>query len=157
LGAPSPGDIVLLVSERPTIKDVAARAGVSIATVSRALNDKGDVSIRTREHVREVASEIGYSADWAARSMVTQKTRLVAVFVGDNAGYRDLSLVFFGKVLAAISRELAHSSYDPLLLPPSETGIEHRFDAAVLIGVDDDDALVADLTARQVPLVGVDV
>lgn len=147
----------MVVSERPTIKDVAARAGVSIATVSRALNDKGDVNIRTREHVREVARAIGYSADWAARSMVTQKTRLVAVFVGDNAGYRDLSLVFFGKVLAAISRELAHSSYDPLLLPTTETGAEHRFDAAVLIGVDDDDALVADLTARQVPLVGVDV
>jgi LacI family transcriptional regulator len=145
------------VSERPTIKDVAARAGVSIATVSRALNDKGDVNIRTREHVREVARAIGYSADWAARSMVTQKTRLVAVFVGDNAGYRDLSLVFFGKVLAAISRELAHSSYDPLLLPTGETGGEHRFDAAVLIGVDDDDPLVADLTTRKVPLVGVDV
>ena len=152
-----PSHIVLGVSERPTIKDVAARAGVSIATVSRALNDKGDVSIGTREHVRDVARAIGYSADWAARSMVTQKTRLVAVFVGDNAGYRDLSLVFFGKVLAAISRELAHSSYDPLLLPTGETGIEHRYDAAVLIGVDDDDALVANLTARQVPLVGVDV
>ena len=102
----------MVVSERPTIKDVAARAGVSIATVSRALNDKGDVNLRTREHIREVAHAIGYSADRAARSMVTQKTRLVAVFVGDNAGYRDLSLVFFGKVLAAISRELAHSSYD---------------------------------------------
>jgi len=145
------------VSGRPTIKDVAARAGVSIATVSRALNDKGDVSMRTREQVREAARAIGYSADWAARSMVTQKTRLVAVFVGDNAGHRDLSLVFFGKVLAAISRRLAQSSYDPLLLPTREFGSEHRFDAAVLIGVDDDDALVADLTSRQVPLVGVDV
>jgi transcriptional regulator with XRE-family HTH domain len=77
---------VSVVSERPTIKDVAARAGVSIATVSRALNDKGDVSMPTREHVREVARVIGYSVDWAARSMATQKTRLVAVFVGDQPG-----------------------------------------------------------------------
>jgi LacI family transcriptional regulator len=145
------------VSERPTIKDVAARAGVSIATVSRALNDKGDVSMRTRDHVREVARSIGYSADWVARSMATQKTRLVAVFVGDNAGHRDLSLIFFGKVLAAISRRLAQSSYDPLLLPTPEIGGEHRFDAAIVIGVDDDDRLIADLTSRQVPLVGVDV
>lgn len=133
------------------------RAGVSIATVSRALNDKGDVSVQTRERVREVARLVGYSADPTARSLVTQKTRLVAVVVGDNAGHRDLSLVFFGKVLAAISRRLAQSSYDPLLLPPSDVGIEHRFDAAVLIGVDDDDALVVDLASRQVPLVGVDV
>jgi LacI family transcriptional regulator len=146
-----------VVSERPTIKDVAARAGVSIATVSRALNDKGDVSVRTRDHVREVARSIGYSADWVARSMATQKTRLVAVFVGDNAGHRDLSLIFFGKVLAAISRRLAQSSYDPLLLQTWEIGAEHRCDAAIVIGVDDDDPLIADLTSRQVPLVGVDV
>jgi LacI family transcriptional regulator len=145
------------MSERPTIKDVAVRAGVSIATVSRALNDKGDVSVQTRERVREVARSVGYSADPVARSLATQKTRLVAVVVGDNAGHRDLSLVFFGKVLAAISRRLAQSSYDPLLLPTGDIGIEHRFEAAVLIGVDDDDALVADLASRQVPLVGVDV
>ena len=145
------------VSDRPTIRDVAERAGVSIATVSRALNDRSDVSAQTRERVREVARSVGYSADPAARSLVTQKTRRIAVVVGDNAGHRDLSLVFFGKVLAAISRRLAQSSYDPLLLHPSDIGLDHRFDAAVLIGVDDDDALVTDLSSRQVPLVGVDV
>jgi LacI family transcriptional regulator len=144
------------VTRRPTIKDVAARAGVSIATVSRALNDKDDVSEHTREHVREVARSVGYHADRAARSLAGQTTRLVAIVVGDNAGHRDLSLVFFGKVLAAISRRLAQSSYDPLLLQPSDVGFEHRFDAAVLIGVDDDDDSVSDLSTR-VPLVGIDV
>jgi LacI family transcriptional regulator, galactose operon repressor len=148
---------VSFVGERPTIRDVAERAGVSIATVSRALNDKGDVSVQTRERVREVARSVGYSADPVARSLATQRTRVVAVVVGDNAGHRDLSLIFFGKVLAAISRRLAQSSYDPLLLQPSDVGLEHRFDAAVLIGVDEDDALVADLASRHVPLVGVDV
>jgi LacI family transcriptional regulator, galactose operon repressor len=145
------------VSDRPTIKDVAARAGVSIATVSRALNDKGDVSTETRERVRKVADEVGYSADPAARSLVTHKTRLVAVVVGDNAGHRDLSLVFFGKVLAAISGRLAQSSYDPVLLPRGDIDADHRFDAAVLIGVDDDDPLISALMSRGVPLVGVDV
>ena len=149
--------IVSFVSNRPTIKDVAERAGVSIATVSRALNDKGDVSVETRERVREVARSVGYSADRAARSLATQKTRLIAVVVGDNAGHRDLSLVFFGKVLAAISRRLAQSSYDPLLVQPHDIGLDHRFDAAVLIGVDADDASVTGLASREVPLVGVDV
>jgi LacI family transcriptional regulator len=142
---------------RPTIKEVAERAGVSIATVSRALNDKDDVSEQTRDHVREVARSVGYVADPAARSLATQRTHLVAVIVGDNAGHRDLSLVFFGKVLAAISRRLAQSHYEPLLLQPDDAGPEHRFDAAVLIGVDGDDPLIADLASRDVPLVGVDV
>jgi LacI family transcriptional regulator len=145
------------VSHRPTIRDVAERAGVSIATVSRVLNDRADVSVETRERVREVAREVGYSADPAARALATQRTRLVAVVVGDNAGHRDLSLVFFGKVLAAISRRLSHSDYEALLLQSDDLGLEHRFDAAILIGVDDDDPLVADLAAREVPLVGVDV
>ncbi len=145
------------MSGRPTIRDVAQGAGVSIATVSRALNDKGDVSEETRERVLQVARSVGYSPDPAARSLVTHKTGLVGVIVGDNAGHRDLSLLFFGKVLAAISRRLSQSSYDPLLLQPSDVRIEHRFDAAVLIGVDSDDPLVAGLASRGVPLVGVDV
>src|SRR5438045_366480 len=47
--------IVADVSDRPTIRDVAREARVSIATVSRALNDKDDVSVATRERVREAA------------------------------------------------------------------------------------------------------
>jgi LacI family transcriptional regulator len=145
------------MTSRPTIKDVAERAGVSIATVSRALNDKGDVSGETREHVREVARSIGYTPDRVARSLASQRTRLVAVVVGDNAGHRDLSLIFFGKVLASISRRLSQSGYDPLLLQPSDVGPEHSFDGAIVIGVDGDDPLVAQVAARDVPLVGVDV
>src|SRR5262249_19600023 len=56
-----------------------------------------------------------------------------------------------------ISRRLAHTGYDPVLLSMPDTEIEHRFDAAVLIGIDEDDALVAELATRLVPIVGVDV
>src|SRR6266550_6609792 len=134
--------MVWRVSPRPTSRDVAERAGVSIATVSRVLNDRADVSVETRERVREVARSVGYSADPAARALATQRTRLVGVVVGDNAGHRDLSLLFFGKVLAAISRRLAHSEYEALLLEAPDATVQHRFDAAIVIGVDHDDPLV---------------
>ena len=145
------------MSPRPTIRDVAEQAGVSIATVSRVLNDRADVSVETRERVREVARSVGYSADPAARALATQKTRLVAVVVGDNAGHRDLSLLFFGKVLAAISRRLAHADYEALLQAVDAGIHQHRFDAAIVIGVDDGDPLLAELLERDVPIVGVDV
>src|SRR5213595_3689262 len=145
------------MSRRPTIRDVAERAGVSIATVSRVLNDRADVSVETRERVRSVARSVGYSADPAARGLVTQRTQLVAVVVGDNAGHRDLSLLFFGKVMAAISRRLARADYDSLLVQPLELGMHHRFDAAILIGIDGSDPLVTDLWMRSAPYVGVDV
>jgi LacI family transcriptional regulator len=145
------------MSRRPTIRDVAEQAGVSIATVSRVLNDRADVSVETRERVREVARAVGYAADPAARGLVTQRTHLVAVVVGDNAGHRDLSLLFFGHVLAAISRRLARADYETLLLQPLELGLHHRFDAAILIGIDGSDPLITDLWMRSVPYVGVDV
>ena len=145
------------MSRHPTIRDVAERAGVSIATVSRVLNDRADVSVETRERVREVARSVGYTADPAARGLVTQRTQLVAVVVGDNAGHRDLSLLFFGKVMAAISRRLARADYDSLLVQPLELGTHHRFDAAILIGIDGSDVLIKDLYARSTPYVGVDV
>lgn len=147
----------MAVSARPTIRHVAERAGVSVATASRALNDKGDVSASTRDRVRDAARSLGYSADRTARALVTQQTRVVATVVGDNAGHRDLSLMFFGRVLAAISHRLAQSHYDPLLLQPLDVDPQQRFDAAILIGVDTDDALVGELVSRDVPLVGVDV
>ena len=139
---------------------------MSIATVSRVLNDRADVSAETRERVRAAATSLGYKVDPAGRALVSQQTRLVAVVVGDNSGHRDLSLIFFGKVLSAISRRLVQSGYEPLLLQaidaqsdvsPLDVGFGHRFDAAILIGVDDDDPLVSDLAARGLPVVGVDV
>jgi len=145
------------MSRRPTIRDVAEQAGVSIATVSRVLNDRADVSAETRERVREVARSVGYSADPAARGLVTQRTQLVAVVVGDNAGHRDLSLLFFGKVMAAVSRRLAVAGIDALLLQELDVAPQHRFDAAILIGVDGSDPLVTELWTHSVPLVGVDV
>jgi len=143
------------VTARATIRDVAQRAGVSIATVSRVLNAKSDVSAVTRERVEEAASELGYAADPVARALVSQRTHLVGVVVGDNTGYRDLSLIFFGKVLSAISRRLAQAGYEPLLLQAGMT--DQRFDAGIVIGVEPDDPTVVELVGLHVPLVGVDV
>jgi LacI family transcriptional regulator len=145
------------VRNRPTIRDVAERAGVSIATVSRALNDRGDVSAATRARVREAARSLGYAADPAGRALASQRTRLVGVIVGDNAGHRDLSLIFFGKVLAAIARRLEESDYEPLLLAVPLAAQHHRVDAVVVIGIDESDPLIARLVAHEIPIVGVDV
>ena len=102
------------MSERPTIRDVAARAGVSIATVSRVMNEKGEVGPETRTKVLAAAAALRYGPDAAARALVSHRTMRVGLVVGDNSGHRDLSLVFFGKVLAEISRRLTDSGYDKL-------------------------------------------
>jgi LacI family transcriptional regulator len=140
---------------RPTIRDVAQRAGVSIATVSRALNEKGDIRPETRARVQEAAEALGYAADPAARALVTHRTNVVGVVVGDNAGHRDLSLIFFGKVLAAIARTLGSANYEALLMQVDDLA-SRPLDAAILIGMDGDEPLIVE-SAKRVPVVGVDV
>jgi DNA-binding LacI/PurR family transcriptional regulator len=62
------------VRSRPTIKDVAARVGVSRQTVSRVINNKGEVSDTTRDRVLAAIEELGYRPNAAARSMVMGRT-----------------------------------------------------------------------------------
>lgn len=60
--------------DRPTLEDVAAYAGVSRSTASRALNAESYVSPKAREAVLAAARDLGYSPNQAARSLVTKRT-----------------------------------------------------------------------------------
>lgn len=66
---------------RVTIREVAELAGVSIATVSRVLNGRGDVSDETRDLVTRVVRENGYTANRNARGLSAGRTGLVGVLV----------------------------------------------------------------------------
>ncbi|MBU2408352.1 MAG: LacI family transcriptional regulator, partial [Gammaproteobacteria bacterium] len=62
-----------------SIQSVAKKAGVSVATVSRAFNFPDKVVPATREHVHRVANELGYQPNASARSLRTQRTRVLGV------------------------------------------------------------------------------
>lgn len=66
-----------------TVYDVARAAGVSIASVSRALNGQPGVSTTTAARVRELALELGYSPNEVARSLVARTTRTIALLLPD--------------------------------------------------------------------------
>jgi LacI family transcriptional regulator len=71
-------------SGRGSLTDVSRRAGVSTATASRVLNGSAHpVSAATRERVMEAASEVGYSPSALARALVTRRSRIIGVIVGD--------------------------------------------------------------------------
>jgi len=69
-----------------TIKDVAREANVSVATVSRVLNDSGPVSEKTRRLIREVAGKMRYVPHSGARSLITSKTETLGVLLPDLYG-----------------------------------------------------------------------
>lgn len=78
-----------------TIRDVAARAGVSQATASRALTGSGPTSPAAREAVRAAADELGYRVNKAARALRTQRTDTIGLLVPDvrNPFFSDLAYV----------------------------------------------------------------
>ncbi|GAA2343044.1 LacI family DNA-binding transcriptional regulator [Dactylosporangium salmoneum] len=70
-------------SSRVTIRDVAATAGVSVATVSKVLNARYGVSAATSAHVQAVIRELGYEASLVAQSLRNHKTNVIGILVAD--------------------------------------------------------------------------
>jgi LacI family transcriptional regulator len=70
-------------SSRVTIRDVAAAAGVSVATVSKVINDRYGVSADTMARVRAVIAELGYEASLVAQSLRNHRTNVIGILVAD--------------------------------------------------------------------------
>lgn len=71
------------MKKRITIGDVAAAAGVSKQTVSRAINDKKEISLETKERIMRIVRELGYRPKRLAQAMNSQRTRMVGLIVSD--------------------------------------------------------------------------
>ena len=69
-----------------SIKDIARRCGVSVATVSKALNDCSDISILTKKKVRAVADELGYFPNANAKALKTSKTSTIGIIYNVRLG-----------------------------------------------------------------------
>ncbi len=93
----------------PTIRDVARLAEVSIASVSRALNNLGSVAEGTRRKVEDAARELGYVPHAGARSLSLARTRAVGVVLPDVHGE------FFSEVMRGMDRAATERGYVLLL------------------------------------------
>ncbi|MER7045345.1 LacI family DNA-binding transcriptional regulator [Streptomyces jumonjinensis] len=107
------------------IKDVARAAGLSITTVSHALNGKGKVSARTRERVRALADELGYRPNPAAQVLLTGRTGVVGLAAGHQSAeawertYRPYyASLTAGAMVEAVDRDYA------LVVVPSRPGTD---------------------------------
>lgn len=102
------------MAPKVTIKTVAAQAGVSEATVSRALNDSPQVKPATRRRIRQLAQDLGYHPNGLARSIRTQRTNTLGVIIPDILNN------FFTKISRAIEDTAAQAGYNVLLVNTDE-------------------------------------
>jgi DNA-binding LacI/PurR family transcriptional regulator len=123
----------MTLSRRPTIKDVAKAAGVTYPTVSRVLSNKPYVALETKKRVLNAISELGYRPSAAARSMVTQRTNLIAMLVPH------LTDPNFGILFSGAEREARQHGYSVLVADfdsaADDNGIlaEHRVDGVLVL------------------------
>src|SRR3954453_17051101 len=101
--------------ERVTIRQLAHLSGVSIGTVSRALNGYADVNPETRERIVRLAEGLGYTPAAAARRPRPQRSHVVGVFLETGEGHPDLQHPFFHEVLVGLKHEIGAGGYDLLL------------------------------------------
>jgi LacI family transcriptional regulator len=97
-----------------TIKDVAERAGVSVATASRALTGHPNVSARARERVRAAAADLGYQPDPIARSLRRRRTDLIGLVVST------IENVFFTEVARAAEQTAHRHGYNLIVCNTEE-------------------------------------
>lgn len=106
--------------------DVARRAGVSIATVSRALNDEARIAASTRQRVLHIAAQLGYQPNDVARSLVGKATRTVAVLLPDICN------PFFPELVTGIQTTADERGHVVLLCPNADDESKVIADLATL-------------------------
>ncbi|WP_236685272.1 LacI family DNA-binding transcriptional regulator [Demequina salsinemoris] len=110
---PDPGEETDMSAVRhvaPTLEMVAARAGVSRATVSRVVNGSDKVNPASVESVRAAISELGYVPNRAARSLASAQSHAIALVVPEDIT-RFFGDVFFASIVAGINDRLEQSDY----------------------------------------------
>lgn len=143
-------------SHLPTLADVARRAGVSTATVSRCLNSPAQVQQTTRDRVLRAVADLGYSPNFGARALAARRTGTIGAIIPtmENA--------IFARAIQAFQEELDHSGVTLLVASSSyrpereadqiRTLVARGADALLLIGHDRDPALYSFLDRRHVPV-----
>lgn len=145
---------------RPTLEDVATRAGVGRGTASRVINGGARVSDRAREAVEAAISELGYVPNRAARSLAGRRTDAVALVIAESEE-RVFGEPFFAGVVRGIGTALtARDRQLVLLLAPAERTAtlsdyltQQHVDGVLLLSLHDEDTLAARILERGVPVV----
>lgn len=145
--------------KRPTIRDVAANLGVSLATVSMALNGKGTLSDATRERVKAEAARLGYVAHPYARGLRSSRTNVLALSVRSldfGGSYRPAGVDHFTRVAGAAAFTALDRGFRLMLVPSRDDHDDDDprwADGFVIEDPRHNDPLVAKLVAHDIPVV----
>lgn len=140
------------------IKEVASAAGVSVTTVSHALNGKGRLPDSTRARVRRVADDLGYSPSAAARNLVGGRTGLLGLAVSQAGAptFAVTDFAYFTQLMMAATTEAMRRGY-ALVLASADGVLDPQggitVDGAIIVDPVEGDPMLAELERSGVPVV----
>ncbi|GIN69904.1 LacI family transcriptional regulator [Bacillus sp. J14TS2] len=143
-----------------TIKDIARESGVSTATVSRVLSNRGYASEEIKEKVRSVADQLNYQPNAIARSLKMDRTNTIGIVIPD------ISNSYFMKISRGIEDTLAEIGYSLLFVSGDENSnkeqkvmkvlLEKRVDAIVLATSGENEEIIKKINHSGVPVILID-
>lgn len=147
-----------------TLKDIAAYCGVSVASVSKALNHAPDIGAETGEKIRAAARELGYHPNAAARALKTRRTYSIGVLFeeGSRSG---LTHEFFSSLLESLKQAVESRGYDVTFISGNigktrMSYLEHcryrNFDGVVIANANEPEGIVSELVNSEIPVVSID-
>ncbi|MEV7323778.1 LacI family DNA-binding transcriptional regulator [Streptomyces sp. NPDC093970] len=148
-------------ARRPTLEEVAARAGVGRGTVSRVINGSPRVSDATRAAVEAAVLELGYVPNTAARALAANRTDAIALVVPEPET-RFFAEPYFSDMVSGVGAELADTEMQLLLIFAGSDRerqrlaqylAAHRVDGVLLVSVHADDPLPDLLAQLEIPAV----
>lgn len=139
-----------------TIRTIAERCGLSVAAVSRALNGRSGISEEKAEQVRRIAQEMGYQPNEAARTLKTNRSKLIGVLYHNIMAHE-----FFSQVLEGIRSEAEKAGYEILFLNIHasdyyERARQHHCAGVIIAQGDFDVDSVHELTSSEIPTVRIE-
>lgn len=148
-----------------SLKDISAACGVSIATVSKALNNHNDVSEETKERIRKTAMDLGYMPNSAAKALKTNRTYNLGILFVDEA-QSGLTHDYYAALLDSFKRHAEAMGYDLTFINCNTTRsnrmsyLAHAryrgFDGVCIACVDFYDPDVVELVRSNIPIVTID-
>ncbi len=149
-----------------SMKDISAACGVSVATVSKALNDHKDVSEDTKQRIRQTAKEMGYFPNSSARALKTNKSYNIGVLFVDEVPQSGLTHEYFASILDSFKVTVEAKGYDLTFINCNNirkgrlSYLEHsRFrgvDGVLIACVNFKDKEIEELIHSDIPVVTID-
>lgn len=144
----------------PTIKDVAKRANISTATVSRAINNTSYVSKEAKKKIDEAIEELGYHSNSLARSLKVNESNTIGLVV------TDISNRFFSSIAREMEKSLLRKNYNLIICSTNESEeaermqlkmlSERRVDGIIICATGKNNQMIRNLVRIRMPVVLID-